>query len=239
MNYDNLAREYARHRSVHPGVLVNLLKKNRLNAASSVLEVGCGTGNYIVAIREATGCTCRGVDPSVQMLAAARERSQQIQFDPGQAEKLVFADNSFDLIFCVDVIHHVGDRPTYYREALRVLKRGGWVCTVTDSEAIIRGREPLATYFPDTVEPEVKRYPRISDLQQMMVDAGFTEIAEEQVEYRTAIQDIQAYRDKAFSSLHLISQEAFENGIQRMEADLLAGPIQGISRYLLLWGGKL
>ncbi len=58
------------------------------------------------------------------------------------------------------------------------------------------------------------------------------------MEHRTTIQDIQAYRDKAFSSLYLISQEAFERGIQRMEADLLQGPIPAISRYLLLWGRR-
>lgn len=238
MDYDNLACEYAQHRRVHPGVLTSLLKKSHINATSSVLEVGCGTGNYIIAIQEAAGCICQGVDPSGQMLAKAHGHSQQVRFDLGQAEKLVFPEAALDLVFSVDVIHHVGDRAAYYLEAFRVLKPGGLVCTVTDSEDIIRRRQPLANYFPETVEPEVKRYPCIPDLHQMMAKAGFEGIAEERVEYQTAIQEIQAYRDKAFSSLYLIPQEAFERGIQRMEADLRAGPIQVISRYLLLWGVK-
>lgn len=49
---------------------------------------------------------------------------------------------------------------------------------------------------------------------------------------------IQAYRDKAFSSLHLISEAAFQRGIQRMERDLCSEPISGVSRYLLLWARK-
>jgi ubiquinone/menaquinone biosynthesis C-methylase UbiE len=238
MNYDDLAQEYAQHRHVHPGVLANLLDNCSLSKTSTVLEVGCGTGNYIITIQELIGCTCTGVDPSRQMLEKAHKRSQQIQFESGRAENLNFPDASFDLVFSVDVIHHVMDRPAYYQDAFRVLKPGGLICTVTDSDDIIRKRQPLANYFPETVELELKRYPRIPDLHQMMTEVGFAGIAEEGVELRTATEDIQVYRDKAFSSLHLISPDALARGIQRMETDLLAGPIQVVSRYLLLWGAR-
>jgi len=238
MDYDFLAREYAQHRRVHPTVLASLLENSHINAASSVLEIGCGTGNYILAIREAIGCTCQGIDPSQEMLARARGRSPQVHFEAGRAERLEFEAGTFALVFSVDVIHHVEDRVAFYREAFRVLKPGGRVCTVTDSEDIIRKRQPLANYFPETVEPEIARYPHIADLHRMMEQAGFVEISEERVEHQFATRDIQPYRDKAFSSLHLIPQEAFERGIQKMEADLLTGPIQIVSRYLLLWGSK-
>jgi ubiquinone/menaquinone biosynthesis C-methylase UbiE len=238
MDYNKLASEYAQHRHINPGVLASLLKESALNVTSSVLEVGCGTGNYIIAIQDAVGCTCQGIDPSMQMLLRARARRRQIRFDLGQAETLDFPDATFDLVFSVDVIHHIGDRTAYFQEAWRVLKPAGKLCTVTDSEDIIRRRQPLATYFPESVEPEVKRYPCIPDLYRMMAGAGFKDISEERIEHQTAIKDIQAYRDKAFSSLYLVSQEAFERGIQRMETDLLAAPIQVVSRYLLLWGVK-
>jgi hypothetical protein len=52
------------------------------------------------------------------------------------------------------------------------------------------------------------------------------------------LSDIQAYRDKAFSALLLISEAAFQRGIERMEQDLSTGPIPCVSRYLLLWGTK-
>lgn len=238
VDYDGLAREYAQHRQVHPGALAALLKNSRINKASQTLEVGCGTGNYIIALQAASGCACFGIDPSEQMLAVARKRSRRIKFVQGRAEKIDFPDEAFDLVFSVDVIHHISDQPAFFHEASRILRPGGMLCTVTDSEEIIRNRQPLANYFPETVEVELKRYPRIVDLRAMMTRAGLMDIQEAMVELSTLTDDIEAYRQKVFSSLILIPSEAFERGIRRMEADLHSGPITIVSRYLLLWGTR-
>jgi len=50
--------------------------------------------------------------------------------------------------------------------------------------------------------------------------------------------DSQAYRDKAFSALHLISPQAFQAGLACLEEDLRHRPIACLSRYLLLWGTR-
>jgi ubiquinone/menaquinone biosynthesis C-methylase UbiE len=238
IDYDKMASEYARHRQVHPEVLKNLLSTSGVGGASRVLEVGCGTGNYIAALEAQAHCSCWGLDPSEQMLSRAKERSRKIHFQPGRAERLDFPEDFFDLVFSVDVIHYVGDRPAYFREAYRVLKADGKVCTVTDSEWIIRHRQPLAVYFPETVEVELGRYPRIAELREAMERSGFDEIAEHTVELAYPLTDLQAYRDKAFSALHLISEESFQRGLECMERDLCNGPIPCVSRYVLLWGTK-
>ena len=71
-----------------------------------------------------------------------------------------------------------------------------------------------------------------------MQEAGFAHVAEEMVEFAYEIRDIGSFRDKAFSCLRLIPDEAFRRGIERMEKDLLTGPIVGVSRYTLVWGVK-
>ena len=238
IDYDTLATEYARHRQVHPGILQSLISTGRLAETSRVLDVGCGTGNYVAALEQATGCQCWGCEPSEQMLAQAKAKNPTARLVLGQAERLGYAAESFDMVFSVDVIHHVSDRAEYLRQAHRVLKPGGRVCTVTDSDDIIRHRQPLSVYFPETVEIEMQRYPRIADLRDMMARAGFSQIQDNTVEFAYTRSDIQIYRDKAFSCLLLISPEAFGRGIQRMEQDLRAGPIQCVSRYLMLWGVK-
>jgi ubiquinone/menaquinone biosynthesis C-methylase UbiE len=236
IDYDRIASDYARHRQVHPEVLRSLVSTSRVGRASKVLEVGCGTGNYILALEQLTGAHGWGIDPSQGMLSRARDRSEVVCFRAGRAEKLDFSAGFFDLVFCVDVIHHITDRFAYFEEAQRVLKGGGKLCTVTDSEWIIRHRQPLAVYFPETVEPELARYPRISELRALMAQAGFCGVTEEQVEFPYQLNDTRAYREKAFSSLHLIPENAFQRGLAHMEQDLRAGPIPCVSRYVLLWG---
>jgi ubiquinone/menaquinone biosynthesis C-methylase UbiE len=238
IDYDTIAAEYAQHRQVHPKVLQNLLEASGVDSTSKVLEVGCGTGNYVLAVESPTGCEGWAIDPSERMLSRAKERSEKIRFQLGKAEDLNFPPDFFDLAFSVDVIHHIGDRAALFHEACRVLRTGGKICTVTDSEWIIRHREPLSAYFPESVEIELQRYPRIAQLREFMVQAGFGEILEMSAEFPYQLTDIQAYRDKAFSSLHLISEAAFRKGIERMERDLRSGPISCVSRYSLLWGVK-
>ena len=70
--------------------------------------------------------------------------------------------------------------------------------------------------------------------------AGLLELAEHQVEFPFQLTDAQAYRDKAFSSLHLIREEAWRRGLERMEEDLRSGPLPCMSRHALIWGtGRL
>ncbi len=136
----------------------------------------------------------------------------------------------------MDVIHHVDDLPAAFGEAKRVLKPGGLICTVTDSIDVIRRRRPLSNYFPETVAVEEARYPAIAYLADLMEQTGFIDIETQEVAFGYWLDDIQPYQDKAFSCLHLIPDEAFGNGIERLQTDLERGPISALSLYTLLWG---
>jgi SAM-dependent methyltransferase len=238
VDYDRAAAEYAAHRRIHAGVFRELGQQAGLGSASTVLEVGCGTGNYASALAARFRCTVYGLDPSAAMLAHARRHPEPVAWLQGRAEQIALADGALDLVFSVDVIHHVGDKAAFYGEAARGLRPGGRVCTVTDSAEIIRRREILSGYFPETVEIELARYPRLALLEGWMVGAGLgafeTTIVDEPYEIVTA----QPFRDRAYSSLHLIPAEAWQAGLDRLERDLARGPVRGVSRYACLWGRK-
>jgi ubiquinone/menaquinone biosynthesis C-methylase UbiE len=238
IDYDQAAGEYAAHRRVHGGVLRTLAEQRRLRSGATVLEVGCGTGNYISALSKRANCVPYGLDPSAGMLARAQSRSEPVTWLLGRAEHLPFAGDALDLLFSVDVIHHVVDKGAFYREAERTLCPGGWVCTVTDSAEIIQRREILSGYFPETVEIELARYPRIAQLESWMMEAGLVDLELVTVEESFQVTSAQPFRDRVFSSLHLIPEDAWQAGLERLERDLARGPLRGASRYACVWGRK-
>src|SRR5215204_823608 len=110
-NYDQLSNDYGRHRRINPGVLSALLEHVGGRDAPTVLEVGCGTGNYLEAVETITGIEVHGIDPSSEMLERLRERLPAAKVQRSSAEELPFENASFDLVYSVDVIHHVRNRP--------------------------------------------------------------------------------------------------------------------------------
>jgi SAM-dependent methyltransferase len=172
------------------------------------------------------------------MLAKAIEHSPSVAIIVGSAERLRLPEESVDFIFSVDVIHHVHDRALAFREAFRVLRPRGRMCTVTESEWMIRHRGPLVTYFPETVERELARYPSVDSLHSDMEIAGFRSLTDEAVEHQHMLVSADAYRAKAYSALASLTNESFRAGLARLETELASGPLQCTSRYLLLWGSK-
>jgi ubiquinone/menaquinone biosynthesis C-methylase UbiE len=238
ISYDQIAADYAAHRNVHAAVLQRLIEFPPITSESHVLEVGCGTGNYIGAIESVANAKCFGLEPSVVMLEIARKKLTLVSWLQGSAQGMPYPMESFDFIFSVDVIHHVRDRQAFFNEAFRVLRPQGWFATVTDSEDIIRRRMPLSHYFPETVEVELQRYPKDSEIRELLSKQGFDEISEEVVEFPYSLSDSAAFERKAFSSLHLISENDFAGGLRRMKEDLKKGPIPCVLRYAIYWGHK-
>jgi ubiquinone/menaquinone biosynthesis C-methylase UbiE len=114
---------------------------------------------------------CLGIDPSNEMLSCASAQSRNVAWRKGRAENLCIENDSIDVVFSVDVIHHVTDRVAYFSQAFQILKSGGKLCTVTDSDWIIRQRA-LSHYFPETIPIELQRYPAINDLRRWCMRLG-------------------------------------------------------------------
>jgi ubiquinone/menaquinone biosynthesis C-methylase UbiE len=237
--YDRIAHQYERNRHANQAVLQDLITVSQLDGSSKVLEVGCGTGNYISAIARTVGCRCWGIDPSARMLAFAQQHAPgNLVLENVSAEELQFGDLFFDLIFSVDVIHHLTVRSTYFTRAYRQLTPTGYLCIVTDSEEIIRTRDPLSRYFPETVDLELRRYPKIQQLKEELRNARFDMIWETKTELPYSITDLTPYAEKAYSSLHLISEAAFLRGLSLMEADMAAAPIRAVAQYTHIWARR-
>jgi SAM-dependent methyltransferase len=87
---------------------------------ADVLELGSGTGIQLNAIsklaKSAVGIDLKNGDYSIYRLANI------LDYD---GKTIPFADSSFDVIFSSNVLEHLTDEETLYREMARVLRPGG------------------------------------------------------------------------------------------------------------------
>jgi ubiquinone/menaquinone biosynthesis C-methylase UbiE len=233
--YDqSIASDYARLRRIHPRLLENVIEQGEVQPNSRVLEIACGTGNYIRALHDRTGCEAWGIDPSEEMLEQAQMRGTGIRWVQALAENATIVDRLFDLIFCVDAVHHFLDRAIVFREVNRLLSTGGRFCIATDSEEIIRTRKPLSTYWPETIAVDLIRYPRIDVLKAELRKAGFLTVWQEEVCFEDWLSDISSYKASVFSCLRLLPEQSYQRGLAKLEAALAQGPILQTSRYTVL-----
>lgn len=99
----------------------------RLTAGERVLDVACGTGVLAreAAGRVAPGGSVVGLDRNEGMLAVARREAPAVEWRPGIAERLPFADGSFDAVVSQFGLMFFDDRVAALAEMWRVLQPGG------------------------------------------------------------------------------------------------------------------
>jgi ubiquinone/menaquinone biosynthesis C-methylase UbiE len=109
-----------------------MLELLSLKKGVKILDVSCGAGKQCFSFYKALDGDCEiiGVDVNAELLAKARQQSQEkeydIKFDYLDFNKTFgFDDNEFDLISCCFAIYYIEDIPFTIGEMHRVLKPGG------------------------------------------------------------------------------------------------------------------
>ncbi len=97
-----------------------------LPKGSSVLDIGCGTGEHLKRYHE-LGFNVTGIEPAEEMRLRAQEQNPTASILDGVITNLPFEDGSFDFISTIEVLRylHRTDIQQAYHEMLRVLKPGG------------------------------------------------------------------------------------------------------------------
>ncbi|WP_374969684.1 class I SAM-dependent methyltransferase [Terrabacter sp. BE26] len=112
------------------------------SGACRVLEVGCGTGQFARSVLdEAPGTDYLATDLSPAMVEATRALGVPAQVAP--ADRLPFADGSFDGAVAAWMLYHVPDLDGTLAGLRRVLRDGGTLHVTTN------GREHLAGLLRD------------------------------------------------------------------------------------------
>ena len=101
-----------------------LLDAANVSAGASLLDVGCGPG-YVSAAADERGANPIGIDFSAEMIAIAKKMWPDIDFREGDAQKLPFAEKTFDRVVANFALLHLSNPERAMAEACRVLKPGG------------------------------------------------------------------------------------------------------------------
>ncbi|WP_199486326.1 methyltransferase domain-containing protein [Actinomadura logoneensis] len=149
--------------------------------ATSVVDVGCGTGRAVAELAE-RGVRATGVDLDEQMIAVARTRHPDADFRVASAEALPLPDASVDGYRADKVFHALHDPAEALTEARRVLTPGGrvvllgqdWDTLVIDSDAPSLTRTIVHARADMIASPRAARRSR-----NLLLDAGFQDVATE------------------------------------------------------------
>jgi malonyl-CoA O-methyltransferase len=99
-----------------------------LGPRDNVLQVGCGNGQILKAVRDAQpGTTCTGVESSEALLRDVPAGVRAVQ---GFQENIPCPEAAFDVAFSVQTIEHSANIQAAVEELLRVTKPGGWIVIV-------------------------------------------------------------------------------------------------------------
>lgn len=104
----------------------------RLTASSRLVDLGCGPCGPLAFVVATVRCAGTGVELSRSALRAGRARAATLGIDTLLSvreadlnEPLPFESRSFDAAMSLDVVLHLRDRLTFFREVARLLPAGG------------------------------------------------------------------------------------------------------------------
>lgn len=141
---------------------------------SRALEIGVGPGGIAAAVSDA-GMNIVGLDLSAEALAKARIHcaGRTVALVQGSGFQLPFADQAFRLIYAPQVLHLFDSdhRVRLLLEAHRVLAPGGRLLF----DLLNKWSHPVE-YWQARPQRRRRRFPRRSEIQELVSSAGFTEI---------------------------------------------------------------
>jgi cyclopropane fatty-acyl-phospholipid synthase-like methyltransferase len=238
IDYENISKDYSIYRNASPAVVNHILEKIKSKSIKKTLEVGCGTCDYLYALTRKLNCDSYGFDNSKKMINEASKKNPGLNLSVSDLRNSFdYDEDFFDLVFSIDVIHYVKDLSHYFAECRRVLNKNSIILTVTDSEEDLKKRT-ITKYFPESLEIENKRYPGVYKTVKNMKNNGFKEIeiTHTEREYLMTEEVFQKFKNKAFSSVRLLSQESFDKGIKRIEEDMGKNQCFVKELYTYIWG---
>nr|VFJ57332.1 MAG: Methyltransferase domain-containing protein [Candidatus Kentron sp. FM]VFJ58029.1 MAG: Methyltransferase domain-containing protein [Candidatus Kentron sp. FM]VFK11831.1 MAG: Methyltransferase domain-containing protein [Candidatus Kentron sp. FM] len=195
---------------VDPRSWVDRFIRPHMPGVENVLDVGCGPGVLAQCVAEAYGdCRVIGLDASERRLETARKQQvDNLSFEKGDAQRLPFDDDRFDLVYCRFLLEYLPSPRTAIREMARVCRPGGRIL-LQDLDG------QLVWHYP--IEPELEE--GISQTLPALRETGFDPFIGRKLFHfavRCGLKDIQV----DIEPYHLIARTVDEENLRLWELKL-------------------
>ena len=188
-------------------------------ADCSLLDAGCGTGNYMVPLIN-SGKLSRytGFDGNAGMIAKIRVKCDVLRENEDLRkeiteiqhvclpQRLPYDDNVFDVIMHNQVMHHIVDPDqedkfakvkTYLAEFHRVLKPGG-LLTINTCTHNQLAAQWYVKGMPGVLAKQKSTYPSDKEITELLVGAGFKDISRH-TDYTPYLGETYFHYEKCFT----------------------------------------
>ncbi|HOV32501.1 MAG TPA: class I SAM-dependent methyltransferase [Candidatus Hydrogenedens sp.] len=215
--FDKFADNYDEVRKGSAPYLFSILSVLKQSQSQNILDLGCGTGNLFQELCRYQKGNFIGLDVSEKMIRKAKAKKIPADWICASAENIPFQNNSFDSIVGIYTLHLFKNIPQVLSECRRVLNRG-WVLFVSAPYHFIVNH-PLNQFFPSFSKMDLSRFPTEEQIEDMLLHAGFSNLKRE---YYAVVRDwlseeyIQKVKSKFISTLQLIPDDEFNEGIKKM-----------------------
>ncbi len=105
----------------------DILDDTIINPKTYALDVGCGTGRWTKYLAKKIGFI-EAIDPSNAIFAADKLLGdiKNVRLSKASIETLPFADETFDFVMSIGVLHHIPDTRKALHDCVKKVKKGGY-----------------------------------------------------------------------------------------------------------------
>lgn len=199
-----------------------VLQKLEINQKPCILDAGCGAGHHTLFLENSFDGETIGLDTSIGMLKQIQKKGAEVKLLRACGENIPLVSNVVNLVFMSYVLHQSEEKYKLISEAYRVLKRNGHITILTSSHNQLRS-DIVHQYFPRILEINLKRFPPLDEIKEMLNRAGFKNVSFSEISVKqeaSAKEIIERIKGKPMSVFKLLSEEDFQSALGAFEKNL-------------------
>ena len=228
-DYSKIASKYdanAERLNIPKDTLIESLLHD--NAEIRILDIGCGTGNYIRAqqryYENMPNIKWVGIDPSRDMLSIAMEKCPGTEFIQTEVESLPPFAERFHLITSHFSFHHFADKRLALEKIVESIERNG----IFKYQNVIPEYMPgwwAYHYCPESVYEDRHRFWELDLLAYELEKRGFetTQIISLTKANRSTRQILDDFERRDVSQLAMMENSAYTSGLKKIQEDVSNG----------------